>query len=126
MQRSKKNYYLILPLFLLLQAFTFVPDPDAERLDYETCRILVERNEILSFAEINAQIKPFGLGRVIDMMLLRSNNEYLYEMEVAGDDGVLRMIYIDARTGDLMNQQDKLPDTNHAESFWKTIIDSNK
>lgn len=84
----------------------------------------MEQKEILSFSEINSRIKPLGLGRVIDMMLLQSDEEYFYEIEVAGEDGVVRMFYIDARNGALKNSE-HLP-AKRSDSFWDMIIDSNR
>ena len=123
-QSKRRLKCLLIPFFLLLQAYSFVPDPDSKRLDYESCRVLVEQKEILSFSEIDSRIKPLGLGRVIDMMLLQSAEEYFYEIEVAGEDGVVRMFYIDARSGALKNSE-HVPD-KRSDSFWDMIIDSNR
>ncbi|MEH6575989.1 MAG: PepSY domain-containing protein [Amphritea sp.] len=115
------RYLSVLLITLLLQGFTFVPGPDSEWLDYETCRQLVETNEILSVAELTEKVEPLALGNVIDMMLLKNKQQYIYEVEVAGNDGVVRMLYVDAKTGRLLGSSQDAQALKK-ESLWHRII----
>lgn len=70
-----------------------------EKLDYEDCRELVSSGEILSMADLMALVKDMSEGRIIETSLLKKGTMYIYEMEIAGTDGMIEMLYIDARTG---------------------------
>ncbi len=120
----KLKYLIVVLTSLLLQGFAFVPDASVERLDYDRCRQLVESKEILSVAELTAKVKPLALGYVIDIMLLKNQQQYIYEMEVAGRDGVVRVLYIDAQTGRLFDDVDAEPPPRpKSDNIWDRIID---
>ncbi len=73
------------------------------RLDVEACRKLVEAGEILSMMDLMARVeKQFG-GQLLDSVLLQIDTAYIYELEVAGTDGVVRMLHINARSGELVD-----------------------
>ena len=44
-------------------------------------------------------------GTMLDTSLIKQGDEYIYEMEVAGKDGVVRMLLVDARTGDMIKEK---------------------
>ncbi|MBY4675541.1 PepSY domain-containing protein [Marinobacterium arenosum] len=77
---------------------------ETERLDYHACRTLVEKGDILPMAELHQRVDRLTEGRMLDTTLLRHGSGYIYEMEVAGRDGVVRIIYVDARTGSLLTE----------------------
>lgn len=68
-------------------------------LDYQACRTLVSAGEILSMNELMKLVRSLSDGKILDTRLLEKDNEYIYEMEIAGSDGMVSMLYIDARTG---------------------------
>lgn len=70
-------------------------------LDYEACRVLVEEGEILSMTELMALVNMLSEGKIIDTRLLQDEQLYIYEMEIAGKDGMVQMLYVDARSGDV-------------------------
>ena len=72
------------------------------QLSLERCRQLVQAGEILSMMELMARVEQLSGGQLLDSMLLQSDNQYIYELEVAGIDGVVRMLYVDARSGELL------------------------
>lgn len=92
---------------------TSVPEGDGsrfpkvimERLDAEECRILAESGEILSMMELMDRVKMLTDGTMLDTSLIKQGDEYIYEMEVAGKDGVVRMLLVDARTGDMIKEK---------------------
>jgi len=74
-----------------------------ERLGVEICRQLVAQGEILSMTELMERVDELEVGKMLDTSLLRSGDDYIYEMEVVGSDGVVRMIHVDARSGTLVS-----------------------
>ncbi|MFC6670194.1 PepSY domain-containing protein [Marinobacterium aestuariivivens] len=73
------------------------------QLSLERCRQLVEAGAILSMMELMARVEALSGGQLLDSVLLQSDDDYIYELEVAGIDGVVRMLYVDARTGVLVD-----------------------
>lgn len=84
---------------LLINGSVHAEDSTTSILDYDACRVLVEQGEILSMAELMELVKGLSDGRIIDTRLLQKGNDYIYEMEIAGTDGMVEMLYIDARSG---------------------------
>ncbi|WP_290697834.1 hypothetical protein [Amphritea sp.] len=68
-------------------------------LDYEACRLLVNEGEILSMSELMKLVNTLSEGKIIDTRLLQDEQSYIYEMEIAGTDGMVQMLYVDARSG---------------------------
>ncbi len=68
-------------------------------LDYEACRLLVQEGEILSMTELMELVNRLSEGKIIDTRLLQDELSYIYEMEIASADGMVSMLYVDARSG---------------------------
>ncbi|MEH6575988.1 MAG: hypothetical protein V7731_02825 [Amphritea sp.] len=90
---------LILILAFMLHGNALASESRMEKLDYEACRVLVEAGEILSMAELMELVKSMSEGRIVDTRLLKTGQHYIYEMEVAGSDGMVKMLYVNARNG---------------------------
>ncbi|UTW10454.1 PepSY domain-containing protein [Marinobacterium rhizophilum] len=98
MKKPQRLFFAALLLSTTLGASTVLP----VRLDAEACRKLVEAGEILSMMDLMARVeKQFG-GQLLDSVLLQTDTVYIYELEVAGLDGVVRMLHINARSGELV------------------------
>jgi len=99
----KRTSLLLLICLLAVRALA-VGDQTAgmKRLDYEQCRQLVEAGEILSMMDLMTRVEQLSGGQLLDSMLLQADNQYIYELEVAGIDGVVRVLYVDARSGELL------------------------
>lgn len=82
-----------------------MPMASMERLDAEECRVLAESGEILSMMELMDRVKMLTDGHMLDTALIKQGDMYIYEMEVAGKDGVVRMLLVDARTGDMIKEK---------------------
>ena len=80
-------------------------DNGMERLDADECRVLAESGVILSMMELMDKVKMLTDGHMLDTSLIKQGEEYIYEMEVAGKDGVVRMLLVDARTGDMIKEK---------------------
>lgn len=74
------------------------------RLDAEECRVLAEAGTILSMMELMDRVKALTDGHMLDTALIKQGEDYIYEMEVAGRDGVVRMLLVDARTGSMIKE----------------------
>ena len=74
------------------------------RLDAEACRLLMEDGVIMGMMTLMDKVKMLEKGRMLEASLLRQNDMYVYEIEVAADNGVVHMLWIDAVTGELMQE----------------------
>ncbi|WP_261843565.1 PepSY domain-containing protein [Aliamphritea ceti] len=97
---------ILLFSMLMLQGYSAAAMGSFEKLDYEDCRELVSSGEILSMAELMALVKDMSEGRIIDTSLLKKGAVYIYEMEIAGTNGMIEMLYVDARTGAISHTLD--------------------
>lgn len=70
--------------------------------DHIEARHLLEAGEILPLEVILKNIREKFPGKILDIELEREDQEIAYEVEVLGDDSVVREIYIDARTGKVL------------------------
>lgn len=89
-------------VFLAIFSFgapVYSGDTGIKALDYEACRVLVEEGEILSMTELMELVNTLSEGKIIDTRLLQNEQSYIYEMEIAGADGMVQMLYVDARSG---------------------------
>lgn len=88
-------------LLMLLPAYSQAESVGMKSLDYEACRTLVQTGEILSMQELMELVKSLSDGKIIDTRLLQQDDLYIYEMEIAGTDGMVKMLYVNARSGAL-------------------------
>lgn len=91
----KKSIFLLLLVCMPLQSQTF----GIKSLDADECRTLMEAGKILSMTELMKLVSTLSEGKIIDTHLLQKAQTYIYEMEIAGKDGMITMLYVDARNG---------------------------
>ncbi|GGK64655.1 PepSY domain-containing protein [Amphritea balenae] len=97
-----KNWGGRLALLLCIASFMARADGlTVQFLDYEACRNLVQQGEILSMSQLMELVSSLSDGKIIDTRLLQKEDLYIYEMEIAGTDGMVKMLYVDARSGAL-------------------------
>ena len=77
---------------------------ELELLDYQACRTLVEAGDILPMGELYQRVNEEIDGRMLDTVLVRRPQGYVYQMEIAGRDGVVRIVEVDASTGRLLTE----------------------
>ncbi len=94
-------------LFLVLAAGTINPalvnadrDPDSE-----TVRRWVEQGRVLPLEELLARHGERIAGRLLDVEVEREHGRIVYELEVIGDDGRVREIYLDAASGEWLDEE---------------------
>jgi uncharacterized membrane protein YkoI len=82
--------------------------------DHEEARALREAGEILPLAQVLERAQKDQPGRVLESELEREDGRYVYELEVVGDDGVVRKLYYDARDGSRLDRkpEDKQDDSD--------------
>lgn len=100
------------PLFLLVQSLLLAFSLGLVNAgsvhaddDHERARELREAGEILPLETILDQVRAQGLGRVLEVELKREHGRYVYELEVVDDQGIVRELHFDARSGQLLKSR---------------------
>lgn len=95
-------------LFLATVALTISLTGSAVRADGmsgDQVRQLVEQGEIQSLSALLSQHQKALSGRLIDIGLERHRQRWVYEIEILGEDGVVRELLIDARSGQQVGEE---------------------
>ena len=71
--------------------------------DYIEARKLQDAGEILSLEQLLKNIRPEFPGKILQIVLEYESSEIIYEVEILGDDGVVKEIYINAKTGKVLS-----------------------
>lgn len=100
------NYSIICALllsFMILNPLQVAMADD----DYIEARRLLDSGEILSLEVILENVRQTFPGKILEVELEKEDQQIVYEMEILGDDGVIKEIYIDAKTGkNLFSKED--------------------
>ena len=73
--------------------------------DYSEARQLRESGEILPLEVILKKLRLIHPGKILEVELEKEHGKIVYEIEILGKDGVVREIYMDARSGDLLSSE---------------------
>jgi len=92
--------HILLITFLLAQGFTVRADGDQDE-----ARRLLKSGDILSLELILEKVRSSHPGKILEVELEKESGKTIYEIEMLGDDGVVREFIIDARTGDLLENK---------------------
>ena len=71
--------------------------------DYIEARRLQVSGEILPLETILKNIRRTFSGKILEVELEKEDGKIAYEVEILGKDGVVREIYINAKTGKLLS-----------------------
>ena len=71
--------------------------------DHIEARRLVNSGEIMALDDILKIIKQTYPGKLLEVELEKEHKKIVYEVEILGTDGIVREIYIDAKTGKLIS-----------------------
>jgi uncharacterized membrane protein YkoI len=74
--------------------------------DHIEARHLLDAGEILPLESILKNVRDKFPGKILEVKLEREDREIAYEVEVLGDDSVVREVYIDARTGKVLSSKE--------------------
>jgi len=93
-----------LMLSLLLGIIALLPLQLAQADDdYIEARRLQVSGEILPLETILKNIRRKFPGKILEVELEKEDGQIAYEVEILGEDGVVREIYINAKTGKLLS-----------------------
>ncbi len=88
----------LLAAFLILSPLHVTMADD----DYIEARRLLESGEILPLEIILKNVRQSFPGIVLEVELEKKYQQIVYEIEILGKDGVIREVYINAKTGKLV------------------------
>jgi len=74
--------------------------------DYIEAKRLRDQGEIMSLEEILKNVRKSYPGRVLEVELEDENGRIVYELEILGHDRIVRGIYIDAKSGELLSVEE--------------------
>lgn len=77
--------------------------------DQDRARALKNANDIVSLETILAKARKDQPGRVVETELERKGERYVYEIKIVDDQGSVRKLKYDARTGERIKREDKKP-----------------
>lgn len=75
---------------------------NGSRLDYNACRILVKRGDILPISDLMTLAKQRSSDHILDAYLIKQNDRYYYQIESVGGNGVVNNFYMDASNGEVI------------------------
>lgn len=100
------KYYIVRALlasFMILSPLHAAMADD----DYIEARRLLDSGEILPLEVILGNVRQIFPGKVLEVELEKEDRNIVYEIEVLGGNGVIKEIYIDAKTGkQLISKED--------------------
>jgi len=70
--------------------------------DYIEAKRLLDSGEILSLEVILKNVRQILPGKVLEVELEKEDEQIVYEIEILDGNGVIKEIYIDAKTGKLL------------------------
>lgn len=91
-----------LVLVLLLTAGPVVASDD---IDQHEVQVLREQGVIIPLEDVLKNVQKTRPGRVMEVELERKHSRYIYEIEIADDNGRVWELEIDASDGSLISQE---------------------
>lgn len=99
---SMKNKFLIVATgFMTIMVLISSPVVLADD-DYIEARRLYDSGEILPLEEILKHVRPLQPGKILEVELEKEQGSIVYELEILTGEGIVKEIFIDARTGQLL------------------------
>jgi uncharacterized membrane protein YkoI len=99
--------FLLSPLAHAEETSFFLDQPvdqsyeNGTRLDYQACRVLVKRGEILPMSDLMELANKRSSDHILDAYLVKENDQYYYQIESVGNNGVVSVFYMDATNGEI-------------------------
>ncbi|MCF6226209.1 MAG: PepSY domain-containing protein [Xanthomonadales bacterium] len=102
----KNNSSIKTFIFAVVVMLSFMQKPLADE-DHMEARQLLESGEILPLELILKKARVIYPGRILEVELELEDQTIVYELEILGDNGVSKEIYINAKTGkQLLTKED--------------------
>ncbi len=89
---------IMLAAFMILSPLHVVMADD----DYIEAKRLLDSGDILSLEVILKNVRQIFPGKVLEVELEKEDGQIVYEIEILDGNGVIKEIYIDAKTGKLL------------------------
>ena len=96
---------LALPLFGILMLLNSLHIFAAD-IDQATARKLRLSGEILPLENIHTKAKTIKAGKILETELETKNGQYIYEIELLDDKGIVWEIKLNAKTGQLIKLEE--------------------
>lgn len=78
---------------------------DHDGMDTRRVRELVAQGKIVTLQALREQHATRLQGRLLDADLEKHRKRWIYELEILGNDGIVREITLDARTGEWLHEE---------------------
>lgn len=92
----------VFAIFLLLATFGICPEVLAGRNDHEKALSAMEAGEIKPLGEILRVLSLKQPGKVLEVELELKSGQWIYEIKMIQDDGVVREIKVNAKSGEIL------------------------
>ena len=89
---------ILLVVFMILSPLYVAMADD----DYIEARRLLDSGEILPLEVILKNVRQIIPGKILEVELEKEDEQIVYEIEILEGNGVIKEIYIDAKTGKLL------------------------
>lgn len=100
---KRKFTIMSIALALLVSGPTQIVQADD---DFIEARRLRESGDIMPLEEILKNVRRSYPGRILEVELENEKGRVIYELEILGADRIVREIYIDAKSGDLLSVEE--------------------
>ena len=100
--KSEFTIMLILSGLLMSSTVHIVRADD----DYIEAQRLRDEGEIMSLEEIMKNVRKTYPGRILELELEDEEGRIIYELEILGNDSIVREICIDAKSGELLSVEE--------------------
>jgi len=100
-----KREFTIMPVILALLVSGPAQIVQADD-DYREAKRLRESGEKMPLEEILKKVRTTYPGRILEVELENEKGRVIYELEILGADSIVREIYIDAKSGELLSVEE--------------------
>lgn len=103
---KKTEFSLFLWAFWLIISIMVKPMPTFADTDQATARKLRSSGQILPLEKIHTKAKIIKAGKILETELESKNGQYIYEIELLDDKGIVWEIKLNAKTGQLIKLEE--------------------
>ena len=93
---------VLLVMIAVLSSITIASADD----DYIEARELLQSGKILSLETILKRVRQDYPGKVLEVELEKENGKIVYEIEILSDKGIVKEIYVDAESGNILSAKE--------------------
>jgi len=102
--RMNKLFFKAILRWFMISMLALIPYIEVSASEgYEEARLLSRAGEIKPLNDILLSIKKEIPGTVLEVELERKHNKLVYEIEILQQQGIVKEVYVDARTGEIIS-----------------------